>query len=130
MFLTVTFFPVLQYLTLKKGNSVSDKLSSSFHQHPHTSSPLRPCNSWKKQNRHSLDATATKAFHPYTGLPLLSSPVRSSQADALTSFSPTFALLMFVIRRLDYLLVGFITFESLSKQLVNVHTGTRANSAG
>ncbi|XP_078801426.1 atos homolog protein A isoform X1 [Oryzias latipes] len=47
--------------------------------HPHTSSPLRPCNSWKKQNRHSLDATATKAFHPYTGLPLLSSPVRSSQ---------------------------------------------------
>uniref|UniRef100_H3CY00 Atos homolog protein A n=1 Tax=Tetraodon nigroviridis TaxID=99883 RepID=H3CY00_TETNG len=38
-------------------------------------SPLRPCNSWKKQNRHSLDATATKAFHPRTGLPLLSSPV-------------------------------------------------------
>ncbi|XP_029956291.1 atos homolog protein A [Salarias fasciatus] len=38
-------------------------------------SPLRPCNSWKKQNRHSLDATATKAFHPCTGLPLLSSPV-------------------------------------------------------
>ncbi|XP_017274204.1 protein FAM214A isoform X1 [Kryptolebias marmoratus] len=43
---------------------------------PHSpSSPLRPCNSWKKQNRHSLDATATKAFHPCTGLPLLSSPV-------------------------------------------------------
>uniref|UniRef100_I3J387 Atos homolog protein A n=1 Tax=Oreochromis niloticus TaxID=8128 RepID=I3J387_ORENI len=44
-------------------------------------SPLRPCNSWKKQNRHSLDATATKAFHPCTGLPLLSSPVpqRKSQ---------------------------------------------------
>lgn len=38
-------------------------------------SPLRPCNSWRKQNRHSLDATATKAFHPCTGLPLLSSPV-------------------------------------------------------
>ncbi|XP_029312245.1 atos homolog protein A [Cottoperca gobio] len=38
-------------------------------------SPLRPCNTWKKQNRHSLDATATKAFHPCTGLPLLSSPV-------------------------------------------------------
>ncbi|KAJ0002034.1 hypothetical protein NQD34_001830 [Periophthalmus magnuspinnatus] len=37
--------------------------------------PLRPCNSWRKQNRHSLDATATKAFHPCTGLPLLSSPV-------------------------------------------------------
>lgn len=44
-------------------------------------SPLRPYNSWKKQNRHSLDATATKAFHPCTGLPLLSSPVpqRKSQ---------------------------------------------------
>ncbi|XP_022055231.2 atos homolog protein A [Acanthochromis polyacanthus] len=41
----------------------------------HSPSPLRPCNSWKKQNRHSLDATATKAFHPCTGLPLLSSPV-------------------------------------------------------
>nr|XP_046233576.1 protein FAM214A [Scatophagus argus] len=41
----------------------------------HSPSPLRPCNSWKKQNRHSLDATATKAFHPRTGLPLLSSPV-------------------------------------------------------
>ncbi|KAK7913629.1 hypothetical protein WMY93_013840 [Mugilogobius chulae] len=37
--------------------------------------PLRPCNNWRKQNRHSLDATATKAFHPCTGLPLLSSPV-------------------------------------------------------
>uniref|UniRef100_A0A671U2E0 Atos homolog protein A n=1 Tax=Sparus aurata TaxID=8175 RepID=A0A671U2E0_SPAAU len=41
----------------------------------HSPSPLRPCNTWKKQNRHSLDATATKAFHPRTGLPLLSSPV-------------------------------------------------------
>ncbi|XP_061670528.1 atos homolog protein A isoform X2 [Syngnathoides biaculeatus] len=37
--------------------------------------PLGPCNGWRKQNRHSLDATATKAFHPCTGLPLLSSPV-------------------------------------------------------
>ncbi|XP_021165340.2 protein FAM214A isoform X2 [Fundulus heteroclitus] len=42
---------------------------------PHSPSPLRPCNGWKKRNRHSLDATATKAFHPCTGLPLLSSPV-------------------------------------------------------
>ncbi|KAG7473298.1 hypothetical protein MATL_G00094250 [Megalops atlanticus] len=38
-------------------------------------SPLKPCNIWKKQNRHSIDATSTKAFHPCTGLPLLSSPV-------------------------------------------------------
>ncbi|KAG9341160.1 hypothetical protein JZ751_019599, partial [Albula glossodonta] len=36
--------------------------------------PLKPCNIWKKQNRHSIDGTATKAFHPCTGLPLLSSP--------------------------------------------------------
>lgn len=41
----------------------------------HSPSPLRPCNSWRKQNRRSLDSTATKAFHPCTGLPLLSSPV-------------------------------------------------------
>ncbi|XP_077375920.1 atos homolog protein A [Festucalex cinctus] len=41
----------------------------------HGPSPLGPCNGWRKQNRHSLDATATKAFHPCTGLPLLSSPV-------------------------------------------------------
>lgn len=55
-------------------------------QRPHSPSPLRPCNSWKKQNRHSLDATATKAFHPRTGLPLLSSPVRN--AHTLTHTSP------------------------------------------
>ncbi|XP_062404673.1 atos homolog protein A [Sardina pilchardus] len=44
-------------------------------------SPLKPCNNWKRQNRHSIDGTATKAFHPCTGLPLLSSPVpqRKSQ---------------------------------------------------
>ncbi|XP_061621683.1 atos homolog protein A isoform X1 [Phyllopteryx taeniolatus] len=41
----------------------------------HGPCPLGPCNGWRKQNRHSLDATATKAFHPCTGLPLLSSPV-------------------------------------------------------
>lgn len=44
-------------------------------------SPLKPCSNWKKQNRHSIDGTATKAFHPCTGLPLLSSPIpqRKSQ---------------------------------------------------
>ncbi|XP_068954186.1 atos homolog protein A isoform X3 [Petaurus breviceps papuanus] len=30
---------------------------------------------WRKHNFHSLDGTSTKAFHPQTGLPLLSSPV-------------------------------------------------------
>ncbi|KAJ8272399.1 hypothetical protein COCON_G00112580 [Conger conger] len=42
---------------------------------PNSQSPLKPCNIWKRQNRHSLDGTAIKAFHPRTGLPLLSSPV-------------------------------------------------------
>ncbi|XP_009292055.2 atos homolog protein A isoform X3 [Danio rerio] len=43
--------------------------------------PLKSCGNWKKQTRHSIDGTATKAFHPCTGLPLLSSPVpqRKSQ---------------------------------------------------
>ncbi|XP_063104982.1 atos homolog protein A isoform X2 [Cavia porcellus] len=30
---------------------------------------------WQKPNFHSLDGTSTRAFHPRTGLPLLSSPV-------------------------------------------------------
>ncbi|XP_013365729.1 PREDICTED: protein FAM214A [Chinchilla lanigera] len=30
---------------------------------------------WRKPNFHSLDGTSTRAFHPRTGLPLLSSPV-------------------------------------------------------
>ncbi|KAJ8340440.1 hypothetical protein SKAU_G00350730 [Synaphobranchus kaupii] len=42
---------------------------------PNSQPPLKPCNIWKRQNRHSLDGTAIKAFHPCTGLPLLSSPV-------------------------------------------------------
>ncbi|XP_064421952.1 atos homolog protein A isoform X3 [Latimeria chalumnae] len=37
--------------------------------------PLKPSNIWRKQNYRSLDGTATKAFHPCTGLPLLSSPI-------------------------------------------------------
>ncbi|XP_056428307.1 atos homolog protein A-like isoform X2 [Hyla sarda] len=40
-----------------------------------TSVPLRPSNVWKKKGFHSLDGISTKAFHPCTGLPLLSSPV-------------------------------------------------------
>ncbi|XP_075714099.1 atos homolog protein A [Rhinoderma darwinii] len=39
------------------------------------SEPLRPSNNWKKKGFHSLDGISTKAFHPCTGLPLLSSPV-------------------------------------------------------
>ncbi|XP_068131568.1 atos homolog protein A isoform X2 [Hyperolius riggenbachi] len=37
--------------------------------------PLRPSNNWRKKGFHSLDGVSTKAFHPCTGLPLLSSPV-------------------------------------------------------
>ncbi|KAM9312669.1 atos homolog protein A [Gastrophryne carolinensis] len=36
---------------------------------------LRPSNNWRKKGFHSLDGISTKAFHPCTGLPLLSSPV-------------------------------------------------------
>ncbi|NXP79415.1 F214A protein, partial [Ramphastos sulfuratus] len=37
--------------------------------------PLKHTNVWRKHNFRSLDGTSTKAFHPRTGLPLLSSPV-------------------------------------------------------
>ncbi|XP_035889583.1 protein FAM214A isoform X3 [Phyllostomus discolor] len=37
--------------------------------------PLKHSNIWHKHNFHSLDGTSTRAFHPRTGLPLLSSPV-------------------------------------------------------
>lgn len=36
---------------------------------------LKHTNTWRKHNFRSLDGTSTKAFHPRTGLPLLSSPV-------------------------------------------------------
>ncbi|XP_065544131.1 atos homolog protein A isoform X4 [Lathamus discolor] len=36
---------------------------------------LKHANTWRKHNSRSLDGTSTKAFHPRTGLPLLSSPV-------------------------------------------------------
>ncbi|XP_070684959.1 atos homolog protein A [Pempheris klunzingeri] len=74
--------PQAQASALQDENQAPSECSSSPDMTPpttvlraHSPSPLRPCNSWKKQNRHSLDATATKAFHPCTGLPLLSSPV-------------------------------------------------------
>ncbi|XP_049625251.1 atos homolog protein A isoform X1 [Suncus etruscus] len=37
--------------------------------------PLKHSSDWQKHNFHSLDGTSTRAFHPRTGLPLLSSPV-------------------------------------------------------
>ncbi|XP_070278635.1 atos homolog protein A isoform X2 [Myotis yumanensis] len=37
--------------------------------------PLKHSTVWRKHNFHSLDGTVTRAFHPRTGLPLLSSPV-------------------------------------------------------
>uniref|UniRef100_A0A8C9A6R4 Atos homolog protein A n=1 Tax=Prolemur simus TaxID=1328070 RepID=A0A8C9A6R4_PROSS len=36
---------------------------------------VKHSNVWRKHNFHSLDGTSTRAFHPRTGLPLLSSPV-------------------------------------------------------
>ncbi|XP_045863992.1 protein FAM214A isoform X3 [Meles meles] len=37
--------------------------------------PVKHSSVWRKHNFHSLDGTSTRAFHPRTGLPLLSSPV-------------------------------------------------------
>ncbi|XP_025328532.3 protein FAM214A isoform X1 [Canis lupus dingo] len=37
--------------------------------------PLKHSSVWRKHNFHSLDGISTRAFHPRTGLPLLSSPV-------------------------------------------------------
>ncbi|XP_030045125.1 atos homolog protein A isoform X2 [Microcaecilia unicolor] len=52
--------------------------------------PFRHSHIWKKHNFRSLDGMSTKAFHPQTGLPLLSSPVpqrktRSGYFDLDTS---------------------------------------------
>ncbi|XP_007933493.2 protein FAM214A [Orycteropus afer afer] len=44
--------------------------------------PLKHSNAWRKYNCHSLDGTSTRAFHPQTGLPLLSSPVPQRKAQS------------------------------------------------
>ncbi|XP_070234022.1 atos homolog protein A isoform X5 [Bos mutus] len=44
--------------------------------------PLRHSSVWQKHNFHSLDGTSTRAFHPRTGLPLLSSPVPQRKAQS------------------------------------------------
>ncbi|KAK1339074.1 hypothetical protein QTO34_019747 [Cnephaeus nilssonii] len=58
--------------------------------------PLKHSSVWRKHNFHSLDGTLTRAFHPRTGLPLLSSPATqkfmkkpflSSSAPPITSLS-------------------------------------------
>ncbi|XP_062998492.1 atos homolog protein A [Elgaria multicarinata webbii] len=55
---------------------VEDCLVALFEQKKNTEmlrTPLKHV--WRKTNFHHLDGTSTKAFHPRTGLPLLSSPV-------------------------------------------------------
>ncbi|XP_010607363.1 protein FAM214A isoform X2 [Fukomys damarensis] len=47
---------------------------------------------WQKPNFHSLDGTSTRAFHPRTGLPLLSSPVPQRKAQS-GCFDPDSSLL-------------------------------------
>lgn len=44
--------------------------------------PLKHSSVWRKHNFHSLDGTSTRAFHPQTGLPLLSSPVPQRKAQS------------------------------------------------
>ncbi|NXL95834.1 F214A protein, partial [Alectura lathami] len=43
---------------------------------------LKHTTTWRKHNFRSLDGTSTKAFHPRTGLPLLSSPVPQRKAQS------------------------------------------------
>ncbi|XP_004835436.1 protein FAM214A isoform X1 [Heterocephalus glaber] len=43
---------------------------------------LKHSSIWQKPNFHSLDGTSTRAFHPRTGLPLLSSPVPQRKAQS------------------------------------------------
>ncbi|MGH0132221.1 UNVERIFIED_CONTAM: hypothetical protein FKN15_021642 [Acipenser sinensis] len=57
-----------------KGKASPKNMNLSNLSNVNAPSPLKPCNVWKKQNRRSLDGIAAKAFHPCTGLPLLSSP--------------------------------------------------------
>uniref|UniRef100_A0A3B3TCL6 Atos homolog protein A n=1 Tax=Paramormyrops kingsleyae TaxID=1676925 RepID=A0A3B3TCL6_9TELE len=45
-------------------------------------SPLKLCDIWNKENRPYIDGTASRAFHPSTGLPLVSSPVPQRRAQA------------------------------------------------
>uniref|UniRef100_A0A4W5M9W5 Atos homolog A n=1 Tax=Hucho hucho TaxID=62062 RepID=A0A4W5M9W5_9TELE len=68
--------PRTQPSSLQDENQAPPGSKSSSPPSPATTPPgTEPCNSWRKHNRHSLDSTHTKAFHPCTGLPLLSSPV-------------------------------------------------------
>ncbi|XP_034288551.1 atos homolog protein A [Pantherophis guttatus] len=60
---------------------VEDSLAAFFEQRKNAevlkTIPLKHV--WRKSNFHHLDGTSTKAFHPRTGLPLLSSPVKKTQ---------------------------------------------------
>uniref|UniRef100_A0A8C7RYF9 Atos homolog protein A n=1 Tax=Oncorhynchus mykiss TaxID=8022 RepID=A0A8C7RYF9_ONCMY len=68
--------PRTQSSSLQDENQPPPGSKSSSPPGPATTPPgTEPCNSRRKHNRHSLDSTLTKAFHPCTGLPLLSSPV-------------------------------------------------------
>lgn len=68
----------------EKDDSVGEKLGSIKHclstskrleNADMLRATLKHSRIWRKHNFHSLDGTSTRAFHPQTGLPLLSSPV-------------------------------------------------------
>ncbi|KAF3830544.1 hypothetical protein GH733_004363, partial [Mirounga leonina] len=67
--------------------------------------PLKHSSVWRKHNFHSLDGTSTRAFHPRTGLPLLSSPesVLNYRLDPLGIVD-------------GFTAEGVITLESLGKR--------------
>ena len=60
-----------------KPHSVKHCLSAGerLHSADMLRTTLKHSSVWRKHNFHSLDGTSTRAFHPQTGLPLLSSPV-------------------------------------------------------
>ncbi|XP_051953009.1 protein FAM214A-like isoform X3 [Xyrauchen texanus] len=99
----------------------------SSHMQRHPPFPLKPCSNWK-QDRHSIDRTATKAFHPCTGLPLLSSPVpqRKSQSgyfDLDTSVIHCKGVPWAANKRLSYIHCHLLCTQRLDLKLQTTQNG-------
>ncbi|XP_063305134.1 atos homolog protein A [Pelobates fuscus] len=77
--------------------------------------PLRHCNSWEKQTLRTLDGILTKAFHPRTGLPLLSSPV--PQRKTQSGYFDLDTSLLKIKGLSTQRLLPFVKTESIAKPL-------------
>ncbi|NWV47901.1 F214A protein, partial [Daphoenositta chrysoptera] len=72
---------------------------------------LKHTNTWRKHNFRSLDGTSTKAFHPRTGLPLLSSPVKHKRKhfeDQCFKCKLTFCHLRVVMSRNQHMICSIL----------------------